>query len=157
MAAEELGMILDGGTLQRLPPNATKDQQTAVINDILDRLNNLIKTQVFSDGTSKRLLIGYQKGGFENGSSDFGIKMSREGVDVNGATEEELLFSMSIDNWTWRNNDGDVVKQFANQTGTDPYYDKNERNYVNIGLRTNPATYGFEMAKPSEDLGNDPS
>lgn len=152
------GLQLQGGTLQRVPPAASLPEITAVLNDIVDRLNDQLKTQIYTDGTSKRLLIGYQKGGFEGGTADFGIKMSIEGIDVNKATDAQLLFSMSLQNWTWRNSDGQVVKQFKNETGTDSYYEgDSSRNYVNIGLRTDPATYGFEMAKPATDLGNVPS
>lgn len=89
--AEELGMQFDGGSLQKLTPNASKEQQTAVINDILDRLNNLLQTTVQSDGTTKRYLQGYQKDGWPGG--DFGMKISLPGVDVTDATDEQLLFS----------------------------------------------------------------
>jgi hypothetical protein len=148
------GLSMDGGTLQRLPPNATREQQIAVLNDVIERLNSLLKTQIFADATSKRLLIGYQPSGWGPGI-DFGIKMSIDGVDVTKATDDQLLFSMSIDAWTWRNGNGEIMKQFVNETGTDSYYDGG-RNYVNIGLRKSPATKGFEMAKPGVDLGNEP-
>lgn len=91
MGAEELGKVFQGGTLQPLPPNATKEQQTAVINDILVRINSLLQTQVTSDGTDKRYLNGYQKGGWPGG--DFGMKISLPGVDVTTASASELLFS----------------------------------------------------------------
>lgn len=151
----DIGQGLQGGWLRNVPPNAPPEVQNAALNDVIDRLNELLKTQIYSDGSSKRLIIGFQKDGWGSGV-DFGIKMSKEGVDVTTASDSELLFSMSIDNWTWRNDDGQVVKQFLNESGTDTYYDDSGRNYVNIGLRSDPSTYGFEMAKPNEDLGNDP-
>lgn len=107
MAGEELGLLLQGNTLQRLPPNASKEQQTAVINDILDRLNNMLKTQVFSDGANKRLLLGYQKDGWGVGK-DFGIKVSIEGVDVNDATDEQLLLSFDMETWIYYEDGIDV-------------------------------------------------
>lgn len=137
MAGEELGMLMQGNSLQRLPPNASKEQQTAVINDILDRLNELLKTQVLSDGNNKRMLFGYQKDGWGPGK-DFGIKISEEGVDVTAATDEQLLFSMDMETWRW----------FEPDTS-------DNRNYVNIGLRST-GTYGFEMAKPGDEL-DDPA
>lgn len=149
-----LGQSLTGGTLQLLSPNASKEEQTAVINDIVDHINASLKTQIYADGTSKRMLIGYQKGGWDHGTSDFGIKISIPGVDVTTATDAQLLFSLSMSAWTWRNNSGQITKQFQAQTGTDSYYDPTTRNYVNIGLRPSTATQGFEMAKPGVDLGN---
>lgn len=147
-----VGMDLSGGTLQRIPANATLEQISGVLNDIIDRLNDQLAGQVFSDGTSKRLLIGYQKAGFEGGTSDFGIKMSRQGVDVTTATDAQLLFSMSLQNWTWRDSSGNVLKQFRNETGTDTFFDKTGRNYVNTGVRPDN-TVGLHMAKPGVNLG----
>lgn len=156
MSTPLLGQSLSGGALQLLSPNASKEEQTAIINDVINQLNSMLQTQIYADGTNKRLLIGYQKAGFEHGTSDFGIKMSVAGVDVTTATDAQLLFTMSINTWTWRNNSGQLIKQFNNQTGTDAYYDTATRNYVNIGSRPSTGTYGFEMAKPGVDLGNVP-
>lgn len=155
MADPLLGQSLTGGSLQLLSPNASKEEQTGVINDIINHLNDALKTQIFADGTSKRMLIGYQAGGWGPGQ-DFGIKISIAGVDVTTATAAQLLFSMSMTAWTWRNNSGQIMKQFQAQTGTDAYYDPTTRNYVNIGLRPSTNTDGFEMAKPGVDLGNAP-
>lgn len=107
MGAEELGLTFAGNSLQRLPPNASKEQQTAVINDILDRLNELLKTQVFSDGTNKRLIIGYQKDGWGAGK-DFGIKVSIEGVDVTEATDDQLLIKFDLETWFYYEDGIDV-------------------------------------------------
>lgn len=128
--AEILGMPLQGGELQRLAPSASKEEQTATLNNVIDHLNGLLKTQVFSDGSAKRMLLGYQKDGWGEGK-DFGIKISQEGVDVTKATDEQLLFKMDMATWRW--------------------YDPDGRNYVNIGNRST-GTYGFEMAKPTEKL-----
>lgn len=154
MADGILGQPLTGGTLQLLSPNASKEEQTAVINDVINHLNASLKTQVYADATSKRMLIGYQKGGWDHGTSDFGIKISLPGVDVTTATDAQLLFSLSMNAWTWRNSSGQLTKQFQAQTGTDAYYDPTTRNYVNVGNRPSTSTYGFEMAKPGVDLGN---
>jgi hypothetical protein len=93
-----LGIPMQGGTLQHLPPNASKEEQTAVINNILDRLNNILQSQVLSDGSNKRMIIGYQKDGWGTGK-DFGIKVSIEGVDVTKATDSQLLFKMDLATW----------------------------------------------------------
>lgn len=129
------GLKLQGGTLQRVPPAPTMQELTNVLNDVIDRLNSQLKTQVFSDGTSKRMLFGYQESGWKNGTVSFGIKISMEGIDVSQATDDQLLFSMDMETWRWFDPDG--------------------RNFVNIGLRSTN-THGFEMAKPTEEL-DDPA
>ncbi len=58
------GLSMSGGALQRIPPNANNEDQIRVLNDVVDRLNSILKTQVFSDGTSKRMILGYQKDGW---------------------------------------------------------------------------------------------
>lgn len=149
------GQALDGGMLLTLPGGATVEQLTSALNDIINRLNSQLQTQIYADTQNKRMLIGYQQNGWGAGNN-FGIKISIEGKDVTSATDDELLFSLSVDAWTWRNNDGNITKQFQAQTGTDSYYDSSLRNYVNIGLRPSTGTDGFEMAKPGVDLGNEP-
>lgn len=146
----------NGQALPYVPTNAPVGQQIAAINRIIDRLNDMLQQIVLSDNTSRRMFIGYQKDGWGTGK-DFGIKISQPGIDVLVAEPEQLLFSLSVTDWTWRNSDGNIVKQFINATGTDHYYDPSGRNYVNIGLRLTPATYGFEMAKPGIDLNNGPA
>lgn len=94
------GMTLDGGFLQPVPPNAPLNVQNIALNDVINRLNSLLKTQVFSDGTSKRMLIGFQENGWGAGKS-FGIKISQEGVDVMKASDDELLFKMDLETWDW--------------------------------------------------------
>lgn len=126
----DLGMPLDGGTLRQLPANATPQEVIFVVNELVNTANEKLKSQVLSDGTNKRMIFGYQKDGWGTGQ-DFGIKISQPGVDVTGASDDELLFSMNMK--TWR------------------FYDDSGRNYVNIGLRST-GTYGFEMAKPTEEL-----
>lgn len=123
MANPLIGQPLSGGSLPRLEPTASKEEQTVVINDIVDKLNEMLKTQIFADGSAKRMLIGYQKDGWGLGS-DFGIKVSLPGIDVTSATDAQLLFRMATDNWQWRNSVGQLVRTFdiANgaETWTDP-------------------------------------
>lgn len=128
------GASLDGGWLPNVPPNASNQIQNSALNDVINRLNALLKTQTFSDGTSKRMLLGYQKDGWGAGK-DFGIKISMEGVDVMTASDQQLLFKMDMETWRW--------------------FEPNSRNYVNIGYRST-GTYGFEMAKPGKQL-DDPA
>lgn len=134
MADIDAGLPLKGGSLGRVPPTASLQDVATAMNDVIDRLNGLLKTQIFSDGTSKRMIIGFQKDGWGPGK-DFGIKISMEGIDVTVATDDQLLFKMDLATWRW--------------------YDPNARNFVNIGLRSS-GTYGFEMAKPGDEL-DDPS
>lgn len=126
------GLQLQGGTLQRVPPAASLSEITTVLNDIVDRLNEQLKTQIYSDGLSKRMIFGFQKNGWGAGK-DFGIKISIEGVDVTTATDAQLLFKMDMETWN-----------FQDPTG---------RSYTKIGLRST-GTHGFEMAKPTVDLND---
>ena len=87
----DLGLDLQGGNLQPLPANASKDQQTAVINDIINRLNLLLKTNVLADNSNKRFIMGYSKGRWPDG--DFGIALSAPGKDVSTAPFGELIFA----------------------------------------------------------------
>lgn len=132
--ASPLGNPLAGDYLNEIPPNSTNEVQIATLNDVIRRLNTLLKTQTLSDGTNKRMLLGFQANGWGSGK-DFGIKISHPGVDVTQATDSQLLFSMDMETWQW--------------------FDPSGRNYVNIGLRS-IGTYGFEMAKPTVDL-DDPA
>lgn len=102
-----LGLPLQGGMLQRVPPNAPRDIQIAVLNDIVDRLNAQQKTVTLSDTTTRRWMNGYQSGGF--GDSDFGTKISRPGVDVVSATDEELVFLDDQQTRTYRDTEGNLV------------------------------------------------
>lgn len=52
---EVLGQLLQGNQLPPLPPNATKDQQTTVINEIIDILNNYSRDIVLSDSVSFKI------------------------------------------------------------------------------------------------------
>lgn len=127
----DLGLAMQGGQLQRLPPNATKEQQTAVINDMIDRLNANLKTQVFHDGQNKRMLIGYQENGWGEGMN-FGIKVSIQGVDVTEATDEQLLFKMDLQTW-----------YFYDPTTHD--------NFMQIGIMPD-GTGSIAIAKPGEEV-----
>lgn len=103
----DLGLPMKGGMLQRIPPNANEQQKTVILNDVIDRLNSQLKTQVFSDGVSKRMLIGYQKDGWGVGK-DFGIKVSIEGIDVTAATDSELLMKYDLATWFYYEDGLDV-------------------------------------------------
>lgn len=147
----DLGMNLQGGQLQRVPPGISTDAQTAVLNDIIDRLNGLLKTQVFSDGTSRRMMIGYQKDGWGAGQ-DFGIKVSLPGIDVASASDAQLLFKMALDKWTWRNSDGDLVKEFDIAGGTTFDYNPSDgKNFMQTGKLPNGG-YGWAVAEPGHDV-----
>lgn len=120
----DLGLPMDGGSLQRLPPNATKEQQTAVLNTILDRLNDLLKVQTFSDATAKRYIQGFAPGRWPDG--DFGIAISASGQDVLGVDFEDLIFA-----WDFASN-----KQYT-RGGIQTYYDATSGNAaLQIGRMT---------------------
>lgn len=98
MADIPMGLQLGGGTLPRISPNASVEEQIAAINNVIDRLNIQLQSQTYSDGTSKRMIIGYQKDGWGTGK-DFGIKISKQGFDVGTATDDQLLFKMDMNTW----------------------------------------------------------
>lgn len=109
--ASVLGLQMQGGELQRLSPTATKEEQSAVLNDIIDKLNSLLKAQVFSDNSSKRYIQGYAAGRWPGG--DFGIAISAEGADVTSVPFEDLIFA-----WDFSTN-----RQYI-RGGVQTYYDK---------------------------------
>lgn len=98
MADNPQGLQLNGGSLPRIAPNASVEDQIAAINSVIDRINVQLQSQTYSDGTSKRMLIGFQKDGFGTGK-DFGIKISKPGYDVGTATDDQLLFKMDMNTW----------------------------------------------------------
>jgi hypothetical protein len=124
------GLNLKGNYLQRIPGGADLATTQNTLNEVINRLNDMLQTQIFSDGTNKRMLIGFQLNGWGSGKN-FGIKISMEGIDVTTATDAQLLFKMDLETWKWQDPTG--------------------RAFVNLGLRKT-GTYGFEMAKPTQDL-----
>lgn len=128
------GLSMQGGTLQNIPPNASREQQMAALNDVINRLNSLTKSIVFSDGQNKRMLIGYQKNGWGDGK-DFGIKISIDGVDVSKASDSQLLFKMDMQTWFFYNPD-----------------DSNH-NVMQLGILPD-GQGGIAVAKPGQDVGN---
>jgi len=95
-----VGAGLSGGYLPPVTPGSSQEVQIRALNDVINRLNTLLKTQVFSDGTTKRMIIGYQANGWGAGQ-DFGIKVSQAGVDVSSATDTQLVFKMDLATWYW--------------------------------------------------------
>lgn len=126
-----LGQTLDGNYIQRLSPVATREEQIAALNSIIDRLNGMLKSQIFSDGTNKRMLIGYQKDGWGAGK-DFGMKVSIAGVDVTQASDTQLLFKMDLATWYL-------------------YDPTTSKNYFQMGILPD-GTGGFVIAKSGIDL-----
>jgi hypothetical protein len=86
----DTGLPLTGGTLSRLSPNSTREEQIAVLNSIIDHLNGLLKSQVFSDTSHKRYINGYLPGGWPGG--DFGMKISAPGNDVTDPHAQLLYY-----------------------------------------------------------------
>lgn len=69
------------------PPDAA----TNIINQNFQTQADINLTNLISDGTTNRVLIGYQKDGF--GADSHGIKVSKAGTDVTDAAIEDLLFT----------------------------------------------------------------
>lgn len=126
--------FFSGQALPYIPPTADARQQIKAINDIIDRLNAMLQQIVLSDGTSRRMFIGYQKDGWGAGK-DFGIKISIPGVDVLDATESQLLFKMDIETWYW-------------------YDASTSKNVMQVGKMPNGATrpYGWAVAKQNHNV-----
>lgn len=135
----EAGLSLDGGMLRRVPSTASKEEQAIALNDVIDRLNNLLKSQIFSDGSTKRYIQGFQKSGWPGG--DFGMKISLPGIDVTTATADQLLFS-----WDYTTNN----QYFYG--GTARYFDPDSReDYAQIGILPD-SSGGVVVAKPGESV-----
>jgi hypothetical protein len=145
----DIGISMEGGWLNAIPPNATPQVQIKAINDVIGRLNDLLRTQVFSDGTVKRMLFGYQQNGW-GPDKNFGIKVSIEGVDVTTASDEQLLFKMAMDEWTWRNADGQLVEIFDIADGKHDYYNS-DKNYMRSGVLPN-GIGGVAIVKPGKNV-----
>lgn len=126
----DLGNSMKGGYLTEIPPNAPPERQIDAINGIISTLNVLLKTQVLSDGTNKRMIFGYQKDGWGTGK-DFGIKISKAGVDVMTATDDQLILSMDLETWN--------------------FYDVDGRNYMRFG-KLNDSQGGIIVSKPGSDV-----
>jgi hypothetical protein len=65
------------------------------------------------------LLIGYQQDGFDNGS--VGVKMSQEGYDVTGASDDELIFSTDFNNFKIVDTGTLTIDLVASSSGTVSY------------------------------------
>lgn len=85
-----LGMQMNGNNLESVAPNATREEQITVINNIISRLNGLLKSQIFTDGKNKRYVNGYLAGGWPGG--DFGLKISAPGYDVTDPNAQLLYY-----------------------------------------------------------------
>lgn len=95
-----MSLLLDGGALPPVPPNANNQQQIAAINSIVDRLNKQMKSIYFSDSQTRRVFIGFAST-VSGAGNDFIFKISQVGVDVATATDSQLLFKMDMDTWFW--------------------------------------------------------
>lgn len=78
-------------TLPRLSGTEALPFVVSVLNQVIDFVNAQQRTTVINDGTTNRYLIGYQKDGWGAGK-DFGIKVSKEGIDVIEAADSQLIF-----------------------------------------------------------------
>lgn len=85
--------------LQDINIGAIEDDPKKQIESVIKQLNewgrvlsNEDRTNITKDDAGdQRLLIGFQENGFDNGN--VGVKMSQSGVDVQTATDDQLIFS----------------------------------------------------------------
>lgn len=134
MADSGLGLSLDGGTLRRISPNASREEQISMLNEVIEKLNLLLKTQVFADGGSKRVLNGFYEGRWPGG--DIGIAVSKPGEDVTTADFADLVFAHDYTTNT--------------QYWTDPVTGK---NYMQVGTLPDD-TGGLVIAKSGKDVAD---
>lgn len=137
----DLGIPLAGGYLNEIPPNATVQIQIATLNDVVRRLNDLLKVQSFNDGTSKRYVNGYAAGRWPGG--DFGLAISQPGQDVLSVDFEDLLFA-----WDYTTN-----KQYFHG-GTQIFYDPSTGKDVGQQGILPDNTGGSAWAKTGESVNN---
>lgn len=116
-------------TLPRLSGAMSQDYMVSVLNQVIDFINSSQRTTIINDGTTNRYLIGYQKDGWGAGK-DFGIKVSKPGIDVTEASDDDLLFKNDFATEFW-------------------YNDTN--NYRQDGLLPD-GRYGFAIAAPGNDV-----
>lgn len=144
-----LGQTLDGGTLNTLAPNASQEDVVASLNDIIRRLNTMLKLQVFSDGESKRYIQGYFAGRWPGG--DFGIAISKEGDDVYTTDFDNLLFAWDFSTNNQYFNGGQ--QQFVG--GTSIYVDPSTlKDFFWAGILPD-STGGFIAAKEGLSVKDD--
>lgn len=137
--ATDPGQTLQGGYLQRLPAGASIEQVSTVLNDVINRLNDQLQTQSFSDTTNKRFIQGYMKGRWPGG--DFGIAISQPGKDVTTAAFNTLLFA-----WDYTTN-----KQYF-YGGTQYFYDPTSgKNFMQLGVLPD-TTGGAAIAKTGSNV-----
>lgn len=86
-----LGFNLQPGEIQRLPADADGPARVAKINELVDAHNKLITQQIWTDGKTRRMLVGYQFDGWGTGKH-WGVKIAAEGDDVLTAALVDLLF-----------------------------------------------------------------
>lgn len=89
-----LGKFFPSGQIQRLSATANGTARVTAINQLIDAYNNSLQQQIWSDGSTRRMLIGYQLNGWGTGKH-WGIKISEEDYDVLTAADANLLFKLS--------------------------------------------------------------
>lgn len=135
----KLGLQMQGGELQRLTPNSSRDDQITTLNNIIDHLNNTLKVQIYSDTNSKRYIQGYAANRWPGG--DFGIAISAEGDDVLSVEFDQLIFA-----WDFSTN-----RQYF-RDGTQLYYEASSgKNVGQVGKLPNNKS-GSAWAKDGEDV-----
>lgn len=134
----DLGHQMEGGTLPTLPAGASLDEQATVLNNIITRLNDMLKAQVYSDTASKRFVQGYMPGRWPGG--DFGIAISAEGEDVVSADFDDLIFA-----WHFTTN-----KQYIRDGAQVYYNDGVPREYA--GNAPSDGRYGRWISEPGKDV-----
>ena len=79
----------------RLQLGTTFENSMPILNGIFDALDLENRTKIIKNGTVPQIIFGYQQAGF-NGS-DYGLKISKPGIDVTSATADQFIFNSSQD------------------------------------------------------------
>ncbi len=116
--------------IESVPPQVSDvNELLPILQRMVDYINSAQRTTIINDGVTNRYLIGYQKDGWGQGK-DFGIKISKENVDVTSASDADLVYKSDF---------------------TSEYYYEAGLEYMRIGKLPN-GQGGIAIVKPGVNL-----
>lgn len=106
-------------------------------------ISNEDRTKIIKDDSgTERLLQGYQEDGFDNGN--VGIKVSREGESVLGASGNELIWSTDFNLYKVVDSGTLTIPELdLSANGTDSYSDSQNSELYTHNLGITPVVLGF--------------
>lgn len=134
-------------TPNRPQPDSPMSDILAYINQNFDVIDSQDRTKIIKNGSTPTLLLGYQKNGF-NGK-DYGLKISKPGVDVTTATNDQLIFNSSQNVFKVRQSG---TYNFVVPDGSGGYI---AHYTIPHGLSYVPAVLGYALVLVDDDLIGD--